>query len=414
MKRTGRRLNRFVSAIGCAAVVVGSASNSARAESPTGTPERVNQVVDLIEDAMSDRVIDASERRLILKQATRTLTEVEFAEIETRLNALPAQKPDDIKKAPHVDAAAPAPATQAACGATLDNRICSDDPGCGGLFDNYYIFGGFDAWSGPSDDDAANNFGTRIGFNLGAPLSQSRGIGGQFGMSYGAYNFHGRDNGANLSAFEGASIEDQIFITLGAFKRCNLSGDCPDRISWGLVYDHLITDNYSEHAWEFGIGQFRGQLGYALDCYNEVGFMFALHTNDEERALSGGQSSSVSALDQGSLYYRHHFCWGADTMLYVGLAEEPGDFIFGMRNEVPLSERCSLYANAQYILPSTSGGDDASRNMFAEEFWNVSVGFAFYPNCNAVSKSVCGRRWMPLLPVADNGSFAVDIAPNQL
>jgi hypothetical protein len=401
----------------CAALALLTASQGGRLLADDATDGKTIQasavnvafVESMIEDALQNGTVSGEERQLILNQAKRRLDAAGFAAVEARLANIPA--PLVTRGETTDDAAAPAP--QTAFGAAMEKGMCCDDAGCGGLFDNYYVFAGIDGWSGPADDDAANNFGPRIGFNMGAPIDECRGIGGQFGMSYAAYNFHGRDNGANLSLFEGASIEEQIFLTVGAFKRCNMCLDCPDRISWGIVYDHMITDNFGEHSWEFGIGQVRGQIGYALDCCNEIGATLMLHTNDVEKSTSGG-SPPVSALDQASLYYRHHFCWGADTMLYAGVAEEPGDFLIGMRNEIPLSERCSFYGNAQYILPSTSGGDDGSRNMYAEEFWNVSVGFAYYPNCNAVSKSVCGRRWMPLLPVADNGSFAVDIAPDQL
>jgi hypothetical protein len=44
-----------------------------------------------------------------------------------------------------------------------------------------------------------------------------------------------------------------------------------------------------------------------------------------------------------------------------------------------------------------------------EEFWNVTAGVAYYPGGKARATSVCGHRWMPLVPVADNGSFALDL-----
>jgi hypothetical protein len=86
--------------------------------------------------------------------------------------------------------------------------------------------------------------------------------------------------------------------------------------------------------------------------------------------------------------------------------------VFGTKGEVPLSNCVSLFGGAQCILPSASGG--SGNDKFAEEYWNVSVGFAYYPGGNAVSNTVAGRRWMPLLPVADNGSFAIDVDPNDL
>ena len=52
-----------------------------------------------------------------------------------------------------------------------------------------------------------------------------------------------------------------------------------------------------------------------------------------------------------------------------------------------------------------------SASVFSEEYWSVSVGVTFYPGGCARSNNVLGNRWMPLLPVADNGNFALKLPP---
>lgn len=350
-------------------------------------------VESLIDDASEDGSISTEERRLIMGQARRRLNGADVAEIEARLAALPATPATFGSVTKNTAIGSIADEAKAA-----DNgNACCDEPGCGGLWDNMYVFGAADGWSGILDDTDGNNFGLRLGMNMGIPVDECRGIGAQFGLSYNVYNFHGRNDE------EPSAIEDQIYLTLGLFKRADLCNACPDRVSWGIVYDHVITDNTSENSWEFGVGQFRGQVGYALDYSNEVGLMLALASSEAD----GSNTSDIRGLDQGSLYWSHHWCWGADTKLWLGIAEDPGEFVFGYRGEVPISNCVSLFGTAQYILPSTSGGS----TEFPEEFWNVSVGASYYPGGNAASKSVAGRRWMPLLPVADNGSFALEVHP---
>lgn len=427
MMRTGSRFNRFVRALGCAAVVAGSTSSPLQAETPsksrtprnqvtlasyiTGeTSESMAQIAGMIEDAMQDRAIDASERRLILRQAERVLSSVEVAEVEARLNALPIARPiDDVKQAPvsnHSNG------NDAAAGLSGGIQSCTEEPGGCGVCDNMNIFTAFDAWKGPIDDDSNNNFGIRTGFNWGVPLWAERGIGFQFGMSYGGYDFHGRDS---ASVTETSSIEDQLFFTTGLFHRSNMTGiPCTqDRISWGLVYDFMVTDNAGEGADEWHFSQFRGQLGYACDCNDEVGLMFSLGIGPDQSASDGVAASDagVDVMNQASVFWHHKWCWAADTRLYTGIAEEVGEWVLGANGEVPISLSVSLFGGAQYIMPSSSGG--AMNDRFAEEVWNVSAGVAYYPGGNAVSKTVSGRRWMPLLPVADNGSFVLDADPGK-
>ena len=76
-----------------------------------------------------------------------------------------------------------------------------------------------------------------------------------------------------------------------------------------------------------------------------------------------------------------------------------------------MNRHLALYGNVNYILPGTTGGDTSPNsvdNSYAEEAWNVSIGVVFYPGAKARSRSVSGPAGLPLLPVADNGTFAVN------
>jgi hypothetical protein len=107
------------------------------------------------------------------------------------------------------------------------------------------------------------------------------------------------------------------------------------------------------------------------------------------------------------------WCWGADTRLYTGFADEVGEWVFGALGEVPISPCVSLFGGgATCILPSTGGG--GLGDEYAEEVWKGTAGVAYYPRGNAMSRTVSGRRWMPLLPMADNSSFVISAAPGKI
>ncbi len=54
--------------------------------------------------------------------------------------------------------------------------------------------------------------------------------------------------------------------------------------------------------------------------------------------------------------------------------------------------------------PSSSPGPSAA----SDETWDFSVGLNIYPKRRAKTGSVAGEQIMPLLPIANNGSFLVD------
>ena len=277
-------------------------------------------------------------------------------------------------------------------------------PSCfGTVWQNTSFLLAADGWRTRLDDDDTNNFGFRTGFNTALGWCDCP-VRFQFGASYAGYDLTGRDAAALTST---NSAEEQVFATLGIFKRSNVcGGDC---LSWGAVYDMLYDDHLGEAAQEVKLMQVRFQAGWALDAANEIGVWGAVHANrDNYLTADGGTVIPVSALDQVSMFWHHTWPYGADTSLYFGAVEDPGDFVLGLIGQAPLSDSVALFGSAAYIIPSSSAGDSLLFEEYSEEYWNVSFGLVWYPGCKAASPNVSGPQGLPLLPVADNGTFAVD------
>ncbi len=404
------------------------AGQPASNRAPLMSPGFIDSLIDV---AMRDGMLDRSEREMIMGQAERGLTPRQVADLTARLNSLPTSTAARVQlgqpvaigadtsaaatintislEEPAQEEPVPAPrvaAKPAASGgaASSCSKKCGVDSCSSCLLDNFYVFSVVDAWRGPLDGNQSNNFGGRIGFNGGVPLVRACGIGAQMGMSYGAYDAHGRFDLA--AETETSAVEEQWFFTTGVFKHCNLSNACqPDRVSWGVVYDRMITDNTSAATAELSIGQFRGQIGYACNETREVGLWGSISDGSDESFSAIGAKHTTRSIDQLNMYCRRIWSTGADTRAFIGIAEEPGSFVVGANGQLPLNDSWAVFSGFEYILPSTSGGPPG----FRDEIWNVSAGIAFYPGGGAIRKSVCGPSWQPLLPVADNGSFALDL-----
>lgn len=299
------------------------------------------------------------------------------------------------------------------------SECCADVTGCGssccggigGLCDNTTIFLGGDAWKNHGDDDDNNNFGYRVGANsaVGGP-----GIRFQFGASYGFYDFHGREDPDQIPS------EGQLFVTTGVYKRSNVC--CGENLSWGVVYDYMNSTNWGEEADDIELGQIRFQVGYAMNACNELGVWSAFGVDDDQTTRLGN-GITVEAKDQVNLYWLHQFEFGGESMFYVGLADEPNglnrvqvepdltEVVFGFSGRAPLNHSMALVGNVHYIMPSTSAGDLAPNgidNSYAEESWNVSIGLVIYPGQKARACTVSGTAGLPLMNVADNGTFSVN------
>ncbi|MBI3462266.1 MAG: hypothetical protein HY000_04290 [Planctomycetes bacterium] len=364
----------------------------------------VSFIESLIDDAMQDGSISAEERTLILAQARRHLVAAELAQLKTWLS----NQTGDIETVGHTvfksDETKPAP--PAANGhEPVGWDAFPDHTGCGSLFDNMYYFAAVEGWQGPVDLGFGNgNFGGRVGVNFGVPLIESLGVGGQFGMSYALYNFHGR---SDLGGGEDSAIEDHLMTTFGVFHRADPSESCGQPWSWGVAYDLLYADNIGLFSNEIFIGQWRFQFGYALSATDEIGFWT---TQGDESDRLTPLPFHVEPLHQYNMYWQHKWDAGADSRGWFGFAEDPGSLVFGADIHYPLNDCLALVGSAQYILPSARGGVSSPviTSGFAQEFWDMTIGLAYYPGGNAPSKTVAGRRWMPYFNVADNGSFAVE------
>ena len=269
--------------------------------------------------------------------------------------------------------------------------------------DTFRGFGdGRSALFNPLPFATASSAGTLIGFNTAVPILSSN-ISFQIGGTYGWYDFKGRtidDPG------QGASIEQQAYITFGLFKRSDVSSG--DRLSWGFVFDQFYGHQWGWTADEIDLGQFRGMIGFALNRRNEVGVLGSFGTNEDRAGISSvgaNINTTVRPMNQLSGYFKHTWHFGGNTMVYVGGFDnaDVASWQFGLQNSVPLNHSLSLYTNANYVAPGSRTGLPGA----SEEQWNAQMGFAWTLGRKAFSPTVSGPRGLPLIPVATNGSFLI-------
>jgi len=284
---------------------------------------------------------------------------------------------------------------------------CDCWPGCDDCpSSSLTVFAGVESWRGVSEVDWPNNNGASFGFNYGTSFGMLKdaGIGFQVGGSYGIYDWSGRGSVADQT-----NAQQQIFITTGFFTKA----DADFRWSAGIVYDFMINNNFGAAASDGTLGQWRGQIGYALSTHNEVGLWGAAR----DRSLNQADLT-YRGVDQLNLFWHHKFEQGADSSVWVGVPDHTklggtgslGDFIAGCTFNVPISDYAALYSNAQYMHPSSRPGELGS----SEDTWNVGFGIAFYVGGNARTRTVAGSCWSPLMNVANNGTFMVDSNVNTL
>jgi hypothetical protein len=276
-----------------------------------------------------------------------------------------------------------------------DREVIPDHPPSPpvGLLDNLSLFGGLDGAKGPDDLGINANFGIRTALQGSYPVCERVGLGVQVGT---ALNY-------SLSAIkvletiDGTHDRFQSFTTVGFFQRTAFG------LSWGVAYDLLFMDYYAN----LDFGQWRAQIGYALSDNDEIG-IWSARADYGASAAVGRTAFHLKPITQGNLYWRHTWSNQADTRFWVGVAQRhskfvfvlPGDppvhdaFVFGADLFVPLNRWIALFGEANFITPSDSGTVTAT------------LGFAIYPGGKAVGAT--HNRFAPLLPVANNPSFAVD------
>jgi hypothetical protein len=310
---------------------------------------------------------------------------------------LPAQAPLDE----------PASASPIELAPTVDTAACdgfaADGAGPGRQFSVFY---GYDAWRGVPDGAWTNN-GIHVGLNFGTRLgriSDWTGLGLQIGGSIGVYDWAGTDyrvNNQDLPTTQG-------MLTAGFFRRA--SAESP--WSYGAAQDWMINHNYSVMGEDSTLYQWRGQLGYVVTDWTELGVWGACRGEGDTRDVGSFGPVTWQPIHQLNAFWHHK--WGyqqADTWIWVGVPEDDrltgggslGDWIAGAYGICPLSDRLAVYNMVSYMHQSATPGPDAAK----EEAWNFYLGITFVPG-GCRSATVHGQRWAPLLPVANNGLFLVD------
>ncbi len=233
--------------------------------------------------------------------------------------------------------------------------------------------------------------------NTGFALWSLENVRGQIGASYGVYDFKGRDASPSNN-----SAERQTFITLGVYKRSNVC--CGDRVAWGLVYDQFWAHQWGLSASELYVGQVRGIIGYATSQWNEFGVWAAFRATGDN-SVAPVSPPPVRAMNQYNLFWRHNYDFGGESMLYVGTNDpaDIGSWLFGFLGQAPLNDNLGLYGNFVFSQPGSATGIVGSN----EQEWAFGAGLTWFFGGKSVSPSVSGRQGLPLLPVANNGSFLI-------
>jgi hypothetical protein len=264
------------------------------------------------------------------------------------------------------------------------------------FWENFSVLGGLDGAKGPEDLGISANFGYRVAVQTAGPLVAEWGLGVQIGTGV---DYH-RTATRFLHLLADVHDRTQSFSTLGIFQRTE-SG-----LSWGVAYDYL-AERYYTH---FDIGQWRGQVGLELNPANEIGVWGTLRDKGDS-ALVGGQVLSLEAINQVNLFLRHTWPTGVMTRAWAGVAEQHGrfvlggpayaptyhPFVFGAEVFIPLNERWAIFGEANFITPNDSGTVTAF------------LGLVYYPGAGALG--ALRNRFAPLLPVANNPNFGVNLQP---
>jgi hypothetical protein len=157
------------------------------------------------------------------------------------------------------------------------------------------------------------------------------------------------------------------------------------------------------------LGQLRGIAGYALSESFEIGTFGAFHLWDDDAAVTvagaPGVRREIRAANQLNGYIRRNTYFGGSLMAYAGGFDDADiqSWQFGLTGQAPLSCHCAMYGNFNYAAPSATDGPNGS----GEEQFNIQLGLAYFFGGKAQSRSVTGQRGLPLLNVANNGSFLI-------
>lgn len=265
------------------------------------------------------------------------------------------------------------------------------------LLDNLSLFIGLDGAKTPQDLGVNAHMGGRGHFNWAYPLLEDHGIGVQAG---GALVYQRNAVGV-LETVNPTHDRTQFFFTAGVFQRTDWG------LSWGVVFDYQYQDHYAS----ISLSQWRGEVSYAVGDTDEFG-VWGTVPNRRDHATVAGASFDLKPFMQANLFWRHVFDNQAVVRGWVGVAEEHSRFVlvfppvssatrhpftYGADVNIPLSDSLTLFGQANFVTPHDSGVVTAT------------LGIAFYPGGGA--RQAARNRFAPLLTVADNPTFPVDLLP---
>lgn len=259
-------------------------------------------------------------------------------------------------------------------------------------------------------DKTQSNFGEVTSLNAGLliPGAEDFGLGWQSGISYGVYDFDGRITGGD----DPARTQQQVFVTTGFYRKAG----CDQRVSFGLVYDWMLNNEWGYYGRTPTLGQWRGQIEYAVTECNGVG-VWGAQRDLGSRQVDRPYTYENRAISQLNVFWHHKFaCTAADSWLWFGIPDHGrmnqtpegggslGDWTIGAAVQVPLSDRLAVYANGSYMHPSAAAGYYAS----IDNTYDLSVGVAWYFGGHARSCSLFGKGFIPYMPLANNSNFLVE------
>jgi hypothetical protein len=131
---------------------------------------------------------------------------------------------------------------------------------------------------------------------------------------------------------------------------------------------------------------------------------------------SDNPEARIHVLDQYNVYWRRHWCCGAETMMYLGVpGGEPGELVLGFNGTMPLDCNWALVGGWHYVLPSTRGGTFPPNSpigpLHRDELWNIYFGITFSPGAFRCCNTLQVARWRPLLPVANHSYMPMTVDP---
>jgi hypothetical protein len=259
--------------------------------------------------------------------------------------------------------------------------------------DTLELFGGLEGSKQPQDFGVNAEFGGRLHVNWGAPLLPAWGIGVQIGTAVDL-----TDNAVQVfERLEGNSDRVQEFTTVGIFQRIGA-------LNWAVVYDFL-EESYYDH---FNLGQVRARLGYHITQCDEIGAWGTIAT-EKDNGTFADIPLTLRPIDQASAFWRHTWENCSQTTLWVGGCPGHGQVnlalgdlppvgprvVFGADLHIPLSDHWAIFGEANFFTPANSGTVDAY------------LGFCYY--IGGTAHGFRERQFSPVLPVADDTDFAVDL-----